>query len=337
VAAASAADTVIFIGGLNQVLEGEFGDRPDFNLPAVQLDVLQQIYAVNPNVVLVLINGGAVTLEWPAANLPAIVEAFYPGEEGGTAIADVLYGRYNPSGRLPVTFYKAEFQDEHDFFNMNMRGGPGLTYRFFRGEPLYPFGYGLSYTTFGYEMTTTGTGTGVQTISATGLATFNVKIANTGARAGDVSAIAFVKYLEQEDATGDCPLKQLFDFKKVSLPVGSSATLQFEITPGQALCVNTDGDYVVYPGRYAVMVGDGDASMEFVVEGDRVVVLPRTAIFKPSEPPSSSGGGDKDELPIGAMIGIAVGCGAAVALVAFGVNRLQNSDATTNGKQPLLE
>jgi beta-glucosidase len=290
---------------------------------------------VNQNVVLVLVNGGAVTLEWPVANLPAIVEAFYPGEEGGTAIADVLYGRYNPSGRLPVTFYKAEFQDEHDFFSMNMRGGPGLTYRFFRGEPLYPFGYGLSYTTFGYEITTPGGA--VQTLSATGLATFNVKVTNTGARAGDVSALAFVKYLEQEDATGDCPLKQLFDFKKVSLPVGGSATLQFEITPGQALCVNTDGDYVVYPGRYAVMVGDGDggASMEFVVEGDRVVVLPRTAIFKPSEPPSSSGG-DKDELPIGAMIGIAVGCGAAVALVAFGVNRRQNSDAT-NVKEPLLE
>jgi hypothetical protein len=274
---AAAADTVIFVGGLNQELEGEFGDRPDFDLPAVQLELLKQITAVNDNVVLVLVNGGAVTLEWADANVPAIVEAFYPGEEGGQAIADVLYGEYNPSGRLPVTFYKDGFQDDHDFFNMDMRAGPGLTYRFFRGEPLYPFGHGLSYTDFDYSIRTRG-GAGNQKISATGLATFEVAIENTGGVAGDATVLAFIKYLDQEDPTGDCPLKQLFDFNKASLQEGAGTEMTFEVTPGQALCVNTDGDYVVHPGRYEVTIGD--ASVQFEVEGDDFTVLPRTAIFK---------------------------------------------------------
>jgi beta-glucosidase len=336
IANAEAADTVLFYGGLNQKLEGEFGDRPDFKLPAVQLDLLQQIYAVNQNVVLVLINGGAVTLEWADENLPAIVEAFYPGEEGGQAIADVLLGNYNPSGKLPVTFYKQDFEEQHDFFNMALRNGPGLTYRFFRGDPLYPFGHGLSYTTFDYAIGNAG-----QSVDATGLATFDVTVTNSGDVAGDVAALAFVKYLDQESATGDCPLQQLFDFKKTTLAAGESATLQFALTPGQALCVDTNGDYVVPPGRYEVTVGDATAQFVVEVEG-RVAVLARTAIFVEGAPfdildPSDPNNDDDEVLSTGAIAGIAVGSVAGVALVGAVVMRSGPKNGDTDKDEPLLQ
>jgi beta-glucosidase len=155
--AARQADAVVVVLGLSPRLEGEEmrvpvegfqgGDRVSLDLPRVQEDLLRKIVALGKPVVLVLLNGSALAVNWARDHVPAIVEAWYPGQAGGTALADVLFGDYNPAGRLPVTFYRSA-SELPPFTDYSMRG---RTYRFFRGEPLFPFGHGLSYTTFAYR------------------------------------------------------------------------------------------------------------------------------------------------------------------------------------------
>jgi beta-glucosidase len=157
VAAAKQADAVILVLGLSPRLEGEEmkvpvegfsgGDRVSLDLPRAQEDLMKAVAAVGKPTVLVLLNGSAVAINWAAEHIPAIVESWYPGQAGGAALADVLFGDYNPAGRLPVTFYKSADQlPPFDDYSMK-----GRTYRFFKGEPLFPFGFGLSYTTFSYR------------------------------------------------------------------------------------------------------------------------------------------------------------------------------------------
>src|SRR5262249_1627847 len=154
---ANQADEVVLVLGLSSQLEGEEmtvrepgflgGDRTDIGLPARQQKLLEAVVATGKPVVLVLLNGSALAVNWASEHVPAILEAWYPGEEGGAAIADVLFGDYNPGGRLPVTFYKS-VADLPPFTDYRMQG---RTYRYFKGEPLYPFGFGLSYTKFKYD------------------------------------------------------------------------------------------------------------------------------------------------------------------------------------------
>ena len=157
VSAARAADAVVFVGGLTAEVEGEEmrvsypgfagGDRTDIALPAVQQKLLEALHATGKPVILVLTTGSAVGLKWAKENLPGILVAWYPGQQGGNAVADVLFGDANPAGRLPVTFYESVGQLP-PFADYDMEG---RTYRYFRGEPVYPFGFGLSYTTFSYS------------------------------------------------------------------------------------------------------------------------------------------------------------------------------------------
>ena len=157
IAAAEKADVVVMVMGLTANLEGEEmpvqvvgfdrGDRTDINLPPVQEKLLKRIHGLGKPIVLVLLNGSALAVNWADENIPTIIEAWYPGEAGGTAVADVLFGDYNPGGRLPVTFYKT-VDDLPPFENYDM---DGRTYRYFEGEPLYAFGHGLSYTDFDYN------------------------------------------------------------------------------------------------------------------------------------------------------------------------------------------
>ena len=157
VKAAQQADAVVMFLGLTARLEGEEmsvqvdgfrgGDRTRIDLPAAQQRLLERIVAVGKPTVLVLLNGSAVAVNWAQDRVPAILEAWYPGQAGGSAIADVLFGDYNPAGRLPVTFYR-DVADIPPFDDYRMAG---RTYRFFKGTPLYPFGHGLSYTTFAYK------------------------------------------------------------------------------------------------------------------------------------------------------------------------------------------
>ena len=157
IAAAKNADQVILVLGLSPSLEGEEmnvqfpgfqgGDRTDIALPSSQEDLMERIVALGKPTALVLLNGSALAVTWANEHVPAILEAWYPGQEGGNAVADVLFGDYNPGGKLPVTFYRST-ADLPAFTDYAMKG---RTYRYFSGSPLYPFGYGLSYTSFEYE------------------------------------------------------------------------------------------------------------------------------------------------------------------------------------------
>jgi len=155
---ASKAQVVIMFVGLHpgqgggDAREDEGWDRHQIALPGVQGQLIQAVHAANPKIVLVLIHGGPLGIDWEKANVPAIVDAFYPGSMGGDAIASILAGDVSPSGRLPNTIYPADFVNVRDIWDMNLRDKGGITYRYYTGTPLWEFGFGLSYTTFAYTI-----------------------------------------------------------------------------------------------------------------------------------------------------------------------------------------
>ncbi|MEJ0033901.1 MAG: glycoside hydrolase family 3 C-terminal domain-containing protein [Bacteroidota bacterium] len=211
--------------GLSARLEGEEmdvaiegfhgGDRTAIDLPKVQQDLIKKIQTLGKPVVLVLLNGSALAINWESKNIPAIVEAWYPGQAAGQAIADVLFGDYNPGGKLPVTFYKS-VNDLPPFEDYHMKG---RTYKFFEGEPLYPFGYGLSYTTFGYKDLKVED----KNVSVT--------VTNTGKVDGDE--------VIQLYASGN-----LAAFKRIHLKAGESKTVDLEMKN-------------LKPGDHTISVGGG--------------------------------------------------------------------------------
>ncbi len=217
--AARASDAVVLVLGLTNRLEGEEmrvqvdgfrgGDRTTIDLPASQERLLERIVATGKPTVLVLVNGSALAINWAAEHVPAIVEAWYPGEAGGSALADVHFGDYNPAGRLPVTFYRSA-DDLPPFDDYSM---VGRTYRFFDGPPLYPFGHGLSYTTFAYDSLRTS----ADTLVAGGSITVRVNVTNTGKRAGDEVVQLYVQHLASAVPR---PRQDLRGFKRVTLAAG---------------------------------------------------------------------------------------------------------------------
>lgn len=214
------ADVVIFAGGISPMLEGEEmkvnvpgfkgGDRTDIELPAAQRRLLKALKSAGKKVVFVNFSGSAVGLEPETQTCDAILQAWYPGEAGGTAVADVLYGDYNPAGRLPVTFYKNVGQLP-DFQDYSMKG---RTYRYFEGTPLFPFGYGLSYTTFAYGKAEVKDGC------------LLVPVTNTGSMDGDE---VVQLYLNRPDDT-DGPCKTLRAFKRVHIPAGTTRMVRLSLT-----------------------------------------------------------------------------------------------------------
>ena len=246
--------------GLSPRVEGEeipikvdgfvAGDRTDIALPQAQEALLQKIHALGKPVVLVLMNGSAIAINWAAKNVPAILEAWYPGEAGGSAIADVLFGDYNPGGHLPVTFYKS-VDDLPPFEDYQLEGH---TYRYFRGEPLYPFGYGLSYTTFAYSNLTLNS----PTAAPGDTIVIGVDVANTGDRSGDEVVQLYVKDVE---ASVPRPIKQLVGFQRVNLQAGEKKTITFEVAVNQLGFYNQDIDFVVEPGTIEMMVGSSSADL----------------------------------------------------------------------------
>jgi beta-glucosidase len=184
-------------------------------------------------------------VNWAKAHANAILDAWYPGEEGGAAVAETLSGRNNPAGRLPVTFYKDVSQlPPFDDYSMKDR-----TYRYFGGTPLYPFGYGLSYTTFSYSGLTVPTGD----VAAGSPVVAEVTVTNTGAKAGDEVAQL---YLSFPDLPGR-PLRALRGFQRVHLEAGASQKLRFELQPRDLSMVTEDGEPIVAEGFYAISVGGG--------------------------------------------------------------------------------
>jgi beta-glucosidase len=252
-AAARQADATVLVMGLSPRLEGEEmsvpvegfqgGDRVSLGIPRAQEDLMRKVAAVGKPLVLVLLNGSAVAVNWARDHVPAIVEAWYPGQAGGDAIADVLFGDYNPAGRLPVTFYQSAEQLPA-FTDYNMKG---RTYRYFQGEPLYPFGYGLSYTTFTYRnLRSPGQ------IQAGESARIAVEVENSGKVAGEE---VVQLYVAADRSAGPAPIRSLQAFQRIALRPGEKRTVQFSLAPPQLSLVQANGRRVVEPGSYTISVG----------------------------------------------------------------------------------
>jgi len=248
------ADVVVFAGGISPSLEGEEmpvsapgfrgGDREDIQLPAVQRRVVQALKNAGKRVVFVNFSGSAMGLVPESRNCEAVVQAWYPGQAGGTAVADVLMGRYNPAGRLPVTFYKG-IDQLPDFQDYSMRG---RTYRYFLGEPLYPFGYGLSYTTFEYgkaELSKMEMGKDESVI-------VTVPVRNSGKIAGEEVVQVYIRRVDDREG----PIKSLKAFKRVSLKPGQSARVALELPAERFECFDVKSNAMrVMSGKYEILYG----------------------------------------------------------------------------------
>jgi beta-glucosidase len=263
-AAAKTADVIVAVVGLTSDLEGEEsglhapgfdgGDRTSLDLPADQIELLQQAKALGKPLVVVTMNGSAINLAWAKANASAIVEAWYPGQSGGLAVGKVLAGAEDPGGRLPLTFYES-VKDLPAFDDYGMKG---RTYRYFTGTPVYPFGYGLSYTTFAYSAVKV---TPVNGAVENGV-TVTADVSNTGARDGqDVAEL----YLTPPAFDG-APKTALRGFTRVSLKPGEHRTVSFTLSPRDLSFVTRDGVRQLTPGDYTISVGSGQPDSGAAVE-----------------------------------------------------------------------
>lgn len=258
--AAKAADAVILCMGLTARMEGEEmdiqidgfrgGDRTKLGLPEVQVDLIKKIQALGKPTVLVLLNGSALAINWEDANVPAILEAWYPGQAGGTAIADILFGDYNPAGRLPVTFYKS-VEDLPPFEQYEMTD---QTYRYFKGTPLYPFGYGLSYSTFEYsDLKMANQAKAGEAIEV------SVNVTNKG----DMDGEEVVQlYISQVNSPVPAPLKSLKAFERIKLKAGESQTVQFSLPAETFRIINENNKREIRSGVFDISIGGGQAGVK---------------------------------------------------------------------------
>jgi beta-glucosidase len=252
---AKQADLIVAVLGLAGELEGEEmpikiegfsgGDRTSLNLPAAQEQVLKDLVATGKPVVLVLMNGSALAVNWADQHVKAILEAWYPGEEGGTAVAEALAGDFSPGGRLPLTFYKSVDQLPA-FEDYTMKG---RTYRYFTGEPLYPFGYGLSYTTFEYSNLSFDK----PSLDATDNLTASVDVKNSGNMAGDEVVELYLTHPELDGA----PVRSLAGFHRVHVEPGATEHVQITVPNRQLSVVDADGTRKIAAGDLQVWVGGG--------------------------------------------------------------------------------
>jgi beta-glucosidase len=259
--------------GISSALEGEEmnvtepgfagGDRTSIDLPERQQRLLEAVAATGKPVVVVLTSGSALAVNWAAEHANAILQAWYPGEEGGTAVADVLFGDYNPAGRLPVTYYKSVDQlPSFESYAMD-----GRTYRYFKGEPLYPFGYGLSYTKFAYSNLNVPT-----TVASGAPVTVRATVTNAGTRPGDEVVQLYVTDVE---ASVRVPVRSLQGVRRIRLAPGEKREVSFTLEPSQLAIVDDSGARAVEPGDFVVTVGGkqpgfsgrADAETTSVVEG----------------------------------------------------------------------
>ena len=279
VKAAQQSDVSVLVLGISARLEGEEmnvplegfrgGDRTDISLPKPQEELMKAVIATGKPVVVVLLSGSALAVNWANDNVPAILEAWYPGGEGGTAIADVLFGDYNPAGRLPVTFYKSVDQLP-PFTDYSMQG---RTYRYFKGEPLYPFGYGLSYTTFGYSNLQIES----RSVPAGEAIKVSAEVMNTGEReGGEVVQL----YLTDTAASAPVPIRTLVGFDRIFLRPGEKRRVTYSITPRQMSLIDDRGKRIIEPGQFSISIGGGQqgaasVSGRFTVSGRLMEVAER--------------------------------------------------------------
>jgi beta-glucosidase len=255
VAAAKSADVIVAVVGITSRLEGEEmpvdqpgfsgGDRTTLDLPQPEEDLVQAVAATGKPLVIVLMNGSALSVNWEKAHANAVLEAWYSGEEGGAAIAETLSGKNNPAGRLPVTFYKDVHQLPH-FENYSMKG---RTYRYFEAEPLWPFGYGLSYTTFSYSDLALPNAP----LNAGHPLDASVIVTNTGKIPGDEVVQLYLKFPDVPGA----PIRALRGFQRIHLEPGEQQKVDFHLSPRDLSMVTEAGDIIVAQGKYTVSIGAG--------------------------------------------------------------------------------
>ncbi|WP_252263646.1 glycoside hydrolase family 3 C-terminal domain-containing protein [Paracidobacterium acidisoli] len=255
IAAARNADVVIAVAGITSQLEGEEmpvsepgflgGDRTSIDLPRPEEDLVEAVAATGKPLVVVLMNGSALAVNWINQHADAIVEAWYPGEEGGAAVAETLSGKNNPAGRLPVTFYTGVDQ----LPNFEDYGMANRTYRYFSGKPLYPFGYGLSYTKFSYSDLSIPT----SAIAAGQPLSADVTVTNTGKAAGDEVVQLYLRFPQVKGA----PRVALRGFQRIHLEAGASRQVHFDLKPRDLGMVTEDGDPIIAQGDYTISIGGG--------------------------------------------------------------------------------
>jgi len=247
------ADAFVFVGGISPQLEGEEmkvdlpgfsgGDRTSIMLPAVQTSLMKTLASTGKPVIFVMMTGSAIAIPWEAAHIPAIVNAWYGGQSAGLAVADVLFGDYSPSGRLPVTFYQSD-ADLADFNDYSMEN---RTYRYFKGKPLFGFGFGLSYTSFLYQQLEAPV-----KIAAGKGTTLSVTVTNTGKVAGDE---VVQLYVEHSDPAIKTARKALKGFQRISLAPGEHKKVSFTLLPADLSFVDANGNRQALKGKIHFSVG----------------------------------------------------------------------------------
>jgi beta-glucosidase len=262
------ADVIVFVGGISAQLEGESmpvsvdgfkgGDRTHINLPALQTETMKALKATGKPVVFINMSGSAMGFEWEAANVPAIIQGWYAGQAGGQAIADVLFGDYNPAGRLPITFYK-NISDLPDFEDYSMEN---RTYRYYMGEPLYPFGFGLSFTDFKYSNLDTPS-----TLKMNSDLKVNVNVKNNGKRDGDE---VIQLYVSHKNSNLKVPIRALKGFQRIHLKAGESKTISFVVLSKDLSIIDSEGNSVQINEDIEISLGGSQPNKISVLNGTTI-------------------------------------------------------------------
>ena len=264
------SDVVIFIGGINESIEHEGSDRTSIELPAIQLALLQQLEKVSRSPIhVVMMSGSSLDLAYvrDSNQCASLTWMGYAGQQGGLGLANVMFGQYNPGGRLPLTFYPASYVDTVSMFDMQMRPSPtnpGRTYKFYTGQAVFEFGSGLSYTTFNYSWSNDSINSIVSIESLTNdesndskvlVQSYRVNITNTGDMAGNDVVLAYVKPPQESFNDPSPPIKKLFGFARVYLNVGETTQVYFPLNIQSLLTVGHDGTKWLEPGIYRILIG----------------------------------------------------------------------------------
>ena len=260
------ADAFVFVGGISPQLEGEEmpvnfpgfegGDRTSILLPPIQTELMKSLKTTGKPVVFVMMTGSAIAIPWEAENVPAILNAWYGGQAAGTAVADILFGDYNPAGRLPITFYKSD-SDLPSFTDYTMEN---RTYRYFKGQALYGFGYGLSYTTFNYDQMSVP-----ESIAKGKDVPVSVRVTNTGKMAGDE---VVQLYVTNQDKSIKAPLKSLKRFSRINLKPGESKIVSFVLTPQDLSYIDSKGESVQFQNKIEISTGGSQAGERSKTSGN---------------------------------------------------------------------
>ncbi len=261
---------VIFIGGIDQGIEREGHDRTSIELPQIQLALIRRLEkVVRSPLHVVMMNGGGVDLTYvrDSNECGSLIWMGYAGQSGGLALANVMFGQYNPGGRLPITYYPSSYVDAVSMFDMQMRPSPknpGRTYKFYTGQPVFEFGFGLSYTTFNYTWYNDSINSIVTIQSLIKkksnenkvlLHLYRVNVTNTGSVLGDDVVLAYVTPPTKSLNDPSPPIKRLFGFERVRLDVGQTTQVYFPLNSDSLLTVGRDGSKWLEPGAYRILIG----------------------------------------------------------------------------------